>query len=70
MLRFKDFNSKIHASSILETLGVGLVLFGLALMQSNFFNGLKIIMIILFLWILAPVATNLIAKAYYIKHKK
>ena len=70
LIRFKDFNSKIHASSIIETLGIGLIMLAIALLQPNFLNSLKILLMIILLWLLAPVSTHLIAKAYYVKEKK
>jgi multicomponent Na+:H+ antiporter subunit G len=63
LFRFKDAMTRIHATSKCDTLGA-LLCMG-ALVVHNGFNmlSLKLMIIILFLWITAPTASHLIAKA-------
>jgi multicomponent Na+:H+ antiporter subunit G len=70
LLKFSDFYTKIHVMSISDSFGNILILLGLALLQTSIVNSYKIILMILLMWLLGPVSTHAIAKAYWIRYKK
>ncbi len=63
VIRLPDFYTRLHASSIGETLG--LVLAGLGLILYNGFNltSAKILLIVIALFMVNPIGTHLIGKA-------
>ena len=63
MITLPDVFCRMHASSIIDTLGLGLILAGLAL-QTGFTLGLaKLAMIFLFILFTSPTATHALARA-------
>ena len=63
LLRFPDFFTRLHAASVTDTLGAGLILLGLML-QSGFSQAsVKLILILVFLFFSSPTATHALAKA-------
>jgi multicomponent Na+:H+ antiporter subunit G len=65
ILRFPDLYTRAHSAAKCDTLGAILCLFALMLYSGFNFSSLKLLLTIVFLWITAPTATHLIAKAYY-----
>lgn len=65
LIRLPDFYSRAHAVGKSETLGVILVLLGLALYNGIAISSLKLIIILIFIAIANPTATNAIARAAY-----
>ena len=63
ILRLPDFFSRQHAAGITDTLGAGLVLFGLMLQGGLSLVTAKLIMIMFFLLATSPVTTHAIAQA-------
>ena len=63
VVRLPDFFSRLHASSIGETLGIVLVGFGLILYNGMEFSSAKILLIVIALFFVNPVGTHLIGKA-------
>lgn len=63
ILRFPDFYSRTHAVGISETLGAMLLLGGLAAYHGLDNTGLKLLLILVFLFLTNPTATHIIAKA-------
>jgi multicomponent Na+:H+ antiporter subunit G len=66
VVRFPDFYSRMHPAGKADTLGQGLVLFGMILYEGLTFVSLKLLLIIVFIFIANPTATHAIAKAAYI----
>lgn len=63
MLRMPDLYTRMHASSVIETLGAGLILLGLAL-QAGFTLVLgKLLIIGLLLFFTSPTSTHALARA-------
>ena len=52
----------MHAAAIGDTLGIGLSLLGLIIMNGVNFTSLKLFLVILFLWFSSPTSSHLIAK--------
>ena len=63
VVRLPDFFSRLHASSIGETLGIVLVGLGLILYNGAEFSSAKILLIVIALFFVNPVGTHLIGKA-------
>jgi len=63
LLRFPDFFSRIHATSLTDTLGAGLILSGLMLQAGWGIVLAKLIMILLFSFLAGPTASHAMAKA-------
>lgn len=65
LLRLPDVYSRMHATTKCDTLGAGLILFALVL-YSGFSNAsVKLLLMILFLWIINPTTAHVIARASY-----
>lgn len=60
--RFKYVLNRMHAAAIGDTLGIGLSLLGLIIMNGVNFTSLKLFLVILFLWFSSPTSSHLIAK--------
>ncbi len=63
ILRFPDFFTRLHAMGKSDTLGVALMVFGLALLEGATLNGAKILFIILFVGLANPTATHALGRA-------
>lgn len=63
VLRLPDFFSRLHASSIGETLGIVLAGVGFMIYEGADLVSLKILIIIMALFLVNPVGTHLIGKA-------
>jgi multicomponent Na+:H+ antiporter subunit G len=63
MLKLKDVYARLHAASLIDTLGVGLVFIGL-MFQAGFTLVLaKLILILIFIFFTSPTATHALARA-------
>lgn len=69
MIRLPDFYSRLHAAGMLDTMGLFLSMLGLALYlvadfsTANLLSGLKLILIVVFIFITSPTATHAIVDA-------
>jgi multicomponent Na+:H+ antiporter subunit G len=63
LVRMPDFFTRIHAASITDTLGAGLVLLGLLLQSPDWLGAGKLVLIFVFLVVTGPTATHALAKA-------
>ena len=63
LLRFPDFFTRLHAASVTDTLGAGLILLGLMLQSGFPHASIKLILILMFLFISSPTAAHALAKA-------
>ena len=61
--RFPDFYTKVHAASLIESIGAPLVLLGLMFMQNSFTNICKLFFIMLSIFLLSPISTHAITKS-------
>ena len=62
VFRFRYVLNRMHAAAIGDTLGIGIVLLGLILIEGISFTSLKIGLVILFLWLASPVSSHLISR--------
>lgn len=63
LLRMPDFFTRTHAASLIETLGAGLILAGLALQAGLTLALLKLVILGLLILFASPTATHALAKA-------
>jgi len=63
LLRMPDFFTRTHAASLIETLGAGLILAGLALQAGFTLALLKLVILGLLILFASPTATHALAKA-------
>ncbi|HPL99728.1 MAG TPA: monovalent cation/H(+) antiporter subunit G [Bacillota bacterium] len=63
LLRLPDVMTRVHSAAKCDTLGALLCITALIFYSGGGFVGLKLILVIVFLWITNPTATHLIAKA-------
>lgn len=63
LLRMPDFYTRMHAASVVETLGAGLILFGLLLQAGFTLVAVKLIFIGLLVFFASPTATHALARA-------
>ncbi len=63
LLRLPDFYTRAHAVSKSETLGLGLVMLGLALYNGVNIVSLKLLLAMVFVFLANPVATHLLIRA-------
>ena len=63
LMTLKDMYARLHAASLIDTLGVGLVFVGL-MMQAGFtLTTAKLLMILLFIFFTSPTSTHALARA-------
>ncbi|MBL8367150.1 MAG: monovalent cation/H(+) antiporter subunit G [Candidatus Accumulibacter sp.] len=63
LLRMPEFYTRLHAASVTDTLGAGLVLLGLILQAGLTLVAVKLVIIGLLLFFTGPVAAHALAKA-------
>ena len=63
LVRMPSFFTRVHAASITDTLGAGLMLLGMLLQSPDWIGAVKLILIFLFLALTGPSATHALAKA-------
>jgi multicomponent Na+:H+ antiporter subunit G len=61
--RMPDFYTRLHAASIIDTLGAMLILFGLILYYGFNIVSLKLFLILIFILITTPTAAHALAKS-------
>ncbi len=65
MLRFPDFYTRTHAASITDTLGAGLVLWGLMIISGPNLVTVKLLMVAILVLVTSPTAGHALVKAAY-----
>ena len=63
LLRMPDFYTRVHAASLIDTAGAGLILLGLILQAGVSLVALKLLIIGLLIFFTSPAATHALAKA-------
>jgi len=65
LIRLPDVYARIHSAGIIDMVGAGFVLVGLALYGGFTIVTLKLLLIIVFLFLTSPTATNALANAMF-----
>jgi multicomponent Na+:H+ antiporter subunit G len=63
MLRMPDFYTRMHAASVVETLGAGLILLGLLLQAGLTLVAVKLLFVGVLIFFVSPTATHALARA-------
>ncbi|MFH1872542.1 MAG: monovalent cation/H(+) antiporter subunit G [Pseudomonadota bacterium] len=63
LLRMPDFYTRMHAASVIETLGAGLILLGLMLQAGLTLVAVKLLMVALLVMFTSPTASHALARA-------
>lgn len=63
VVRFPDFYSRMHPAGKADTLGQTLILSGLIVYEGFTFVSVKLVLVVLFIFIVNPTATHAIARA-------
>ncbi|MBK6981645.1 MAG: monovalent cation/H(+) antiporter subunit G [Betaproteobacteria bacterium] len=63
LVRMPDFYTRMHAASVIETLGAGLVLVGLMLLAGFTLASAKLVILGALIFFASPTATHALAKA-------
>ncbi len=63
LLRMPDFYTRVHAASVTDTLGAGLILLGLILQAGWTLVAAKLVMVGLLIFFTSPAATHALARA-------
>ena len=63
ILRLPDCYTRLHAASLTDTLGAGLILLGLMFQTGWNQITLKLLLLLLWLWFTGPIATHALASA-------
>jgi multicomponent Na+:H+ antiporter subunit G len=70
LIRFKDLYSRMHASTKATSFGILLIIIGVGLFFNTGIIWLKAFLVILFVYLTAPLAAHSIAKSYKEKDEK
>lgn len=62
VFRFKYVLNRVHATALGDTLGSGLLLLGVLILNGLDLAGVKLMIIIVFLWFTTPVAAHMVGK--------
>ena len=65
-----DFYTRMHAASVIETLGAGLILLGLMLQAGFTLVAVKLLMVGLLIFFASPTATHALARAAMVRGLK
>jgi len=63
LFRMPDFYTRIHAASLTDTMGAGMILVGLMLQAGLTLVTAKLLMILIFIFFTSPTSTHALAKA-------
>ena len=63
MLRFPDFFTRLHAASVVDTLGCMLIILGLLLQAGFTVVTIKLVLIVFFILFTSPAAAHALAKS-------
>ncbi len=70
LLRMPDFYTRMHAASVIDTLGAGLILLGLMLQAGWTLVAVKLLMVGLLIFFASPTATHALARAAMLRGLK
>lgn len=70
MVRMPDLYTRMHAASVIETLGAGLILLGLLLQAGLTLVAVKLLVIGMLIFFASPTATHALARAAMVRGVK
>lgn len=60
--RFRYAANRMHAAAINDTMGLALCLLGFAVSAPDAFSAVKLLLVVVFMWISAPVSSHLLCR--------
>ena len=66
MVRLVDFWARLHAASVIDSAGAGLILFGMMLQGGFSLVTVKLVLIVIFLFLTGPTASHAVANAAFV----
>lgn len=70
MIRFPDFFTRLHAASLIDTVGIGFIFLGFMIQSGFTLVTIKLLIILILMFFLSPLATHAAARAaFYAKIK-
>lgn len=63
MLTLRDMYARLHAASLIDTLGIGMILIGLMFQAGWTLVTAKLILVLIFVFFTSPTATHALARA-------
>jgi multicomponent Na+:H+ antiporter subunit G len=69
LLRMPDRYTRMHAASVTDTIGAGLILFGLLLLAGVTLIAAKLLMLGLLIFFASPTATHALARAAFLRER-
>ncbi len=70
LIRLKDFYTRVHAASVIDSLGAILILLGLITQTQDILISIKLFLILLFMMITGPTAVHALARAAVLSDKE
>lgn len=70
LMRFPEFFTRVHAASIIDSMGAILILFGLITQTEDVLIVIKLILILVFMMITGPTAVHALARAALLAEKE
>lgn len=70
LLRMPDFYTRMHAASVIDTLGAGLILLGLLLQAGLTLISVKLIFLAVLIFFASPTATHALARSAMVRGLK
>ena len=70
LIRMPDFYTRMHAASVTDTLGAGLILLGLMLQAGLTLVAAKLLILALLIFFTTPTATHALARAAFLRGVK
>jgi multicomponent Na+:H+ antiporter subunit G len=70
LIRMPDFYTRMHAASVIDTLGAGLILLGLLLQAGLTLIGVKLLIVAVLIFFASPTATHALARAAMLRGLK
>ena len=67
LVRMPDFYTRMHAASVVDTLGAGLILIGLMLQGGFTLVSAKLLVIFVLIFFTSPTATHALARAAFVR---
>ena len=62
IFKFRYAANRMHSAAINDTLGISLCMLGLAVLAPDIWSAIKLLLVIFFFWISAPVASHLLCR--------
>lgn len=66
LIRMPDVYTRMHATTKCDTVGIGFIVLGLMLCGGTWATVIKLLLVLLFMWVVNPTVSHLIAQAAWL----